>query len=99
MISPLSWAKSATRSFDIGEIDPDAQHVAECGARRVQHLFHVAEYLPSLFRGIRPAHEAGLFVEGSHSGNEQQVSELHGIGVVADRFVQPFDRELLPSTL
>jgi hypothetical protein len=62
-------------------------------------LFHVAEYLPSLFRGIRPAHETELFVEGSHSGNEQQVSELHGIGLVADRFVQPFDRELLPSTL
>ena len=74
--------------LDVLQIHRHLEHVAEAPALRLEGSLEVVEHCPGLDDDIPLADQFVLGVDGHHAGDEQQVAEANGIGVVADWFAQ-----------
>src|SRR5262245_27621418 len=81
--------------IDVGEIHGHLQHVFEACARSSQDVRHALEDPARLQRDVAAADEFSLPVERRQPGDEKQVAEPNGIGVMADRRVQGWNPKFL----
>lgn len=79
---------------DVGEVDDHLQHIGEGGPGRIEDGPDVLQGGPGLGSHVVAAHQVAVAVEGPAPGDEQQVAEAGGVGVVAERRVQPVDPDL-----
>src|SRR5580698_839377 len=83
--------------IDVGQVDRHLQASGKAAACRLEDGREVLEYLPGLSGGIVSAEEFAADVGGAASRDVHHVAPDHGVGVVADWFVRPFDEDFSPA--